>query len=97
MTLTNTESSVADMPFDCVYGTGKRRKLIMLKLTNTVVADSYNMAGTACPNAADIEGQLYHTLSDVDCGTAIVWSTTTIIFTGQRAGVHEIGLIVNMT
>lgn len=97
MALTHTEASVADMPFNCMSGAGKRRKIVVLRLTNTATADTYSITGTACPQAADIEGQLYHTLANVACGTAMAWSTTTIAFTGQRAGAHEVGFIVNLT
>jgi hypothetical protein len=97
MTLTITEEGTLDLPVSLMAGTAKRRKIVYLRGTSTDKADTWSV-GTACPDAADIEGILWANVAGV-AGTAnngVRWSGITITLAGST-GVYELGVIVNLT
>jgi hypothetical protein len=93
---TLSEISTTDFPFDVKYGTGKRRKLIMLRCTPVHTGNNIDLA-TYIPALADIEGFAWQTINDKAGTTSNTWGTTTITFAGGGTGVWEIGVIANLT
>ena len=99
MAVTHTEWSLADLPMTVQNGTGKRRKLVIFRGTNTSTGDTIDVSGTAEPNAADIEGYLWVTINDLGIGAGSVvpaWSTN-VITLATAIGNYELGIIVNLT
>lgn len=99
MAVTHTEWSTADFPVSLADGTSKRRKLIIFRGTNTAVTDTIDVSGTAEPNSADIEGFLWVSIASAPIAVGSVmpsWSTN-IITLDTAIGVHELGIIVNLT
>jgi hypothetical protein len=99
MSVTHTEWSVADLPMSRTNGTGKRRKLVIFRGTNTDTSDTIDVSGTAEPNAADIEGYLWCSIAGASIGAGSLlpsWSTN-VITLDTAVGEHELGIIVNLT
>ena len=95
MTLTETEWSTMDLPVSNATGTPLRRKIVIFRGTNTAVSDTIDVSGTAEPNSADIEGIMWITVGGV--GTAAPTWSTNVITLDSGIGVHEMGVIVNLT
>ena len=95
MTMTHTEWAVSDLPMSRKAGTGKRRKLVIFRGTNTALTDTIDVSGTAEPNAADIEGIMWATVGGV--GTIPPQWSTNVITLDEGIGAWELGIIVNLT
>jgi hypothetical protein len=95
MSVTHTEWSVADFPTSVVSGTGKRRKFVFFRGTNTAVSDTIDVSGTAEPNSADIEGIISTSIESAGTGHPS-WSTN-VITLDQGIGAHEMVVVVNIT
>ena len=91
-----TELSVEDVPINVVSGTAKRRKKVYIRATTTGATDTIDIT-QAVPDAADIEGLLYDTLSNAVAATATTWSGTVITTAGATtSAVVELGVLVNV-
>jgi hypothetical protein len=100
MALTHTEWSTMDLPVSLyASGTPKRRKIVIFRGTSTSTGDTLDVSGTACPDAADIEGLVWCTINGAGLGAGSAyptWSTNTLTL-ATATGAWELGILVNLT
>jgi len=91
-----TEVSVTDLPMSVKSGTGKRRALVVVRLTSEGTADTIGI-GNFLDGFSSIEGLMWDTVAGSVAPTSTTFAGGTSLTTAQGAGAYEMGVWVNLT
>ena len=92
---TLTELSVTDFPGTVQSGTGVRRRMVFVRITDPS-AETLDLSSYV-PGAVDVEGIVYETDDGVVSGTAATWSTYTLTFGTGVNGAYEGCFVIRTT